>query len=76
MRRAYVQQPSSEWREKYLRAKERIVCQTKRDIRCPHCNHIAFAVYSDSVGFIETKCKKCKREVLIDLVSMRRTRMI
>ena len=74
MRRAYVTAPTGEWMKKYLKAKENIVNKTKRDIKCPHCNHTAFAVYSDSVGFIETKCRKCKSEVLVDLVSMRVTK--
>ncbi len=28
-------------------------------IPCPRCHHKLFAVYDDTSGHIETKCKKC-----------------
>ncbi len=70
--RVYTNMPAEDLMYKIKRAAENIRNKTSRNIRCPYCNHIALSVYSDSVGYIETKCTKCKKPVLIDLISMRR----
>ena len=45
--------------------------KTSRIMRCPHCT---FEVFAGTVGYVKTKCGKCKNEITFDLVSMRRTR--
>lgn len=45
-----------------------------RIMRCPHCGHRTFEVFAGTVGYVKTKCGKCKNEITFDLVSMRRTR--
>lgn len=32
---------------------------------CPFCGHKLFSVYEGTTGFIETKCSKCKKIILL-----------
>lgn len=65
-------EPSTEYKVKVQNAVETIRNKTSREIRCPYCKRIALVVYADSTGVVRTKCEKCKKEILVDLVSMRR----
>ncbi len=72
MAKIFTNIPNDELMAKIIKARDNIRNKTSRDIKCPHCKHTVFSVYADSTGYIETKCRKCKQPVLIDLVSMRR----
>ena len=74
MRKAITSDPSEDMLHKIRNARLAIMSKSKRDIKCPYCQHTAFVVFADATGFVETKCKKCKQEVIVDLVSMRRIR--
>lgn len=64
--------PNIDIMAKIQRARKIINSKPKRNIKCPYCQHTALIVYADTTGYVETKCKKCKQHVLIDLVNMRR----
>ncbi len=74
MSRVMVHEPADDLRQKIIMARNSIINREKREIKCPYCNHVVIRVYNDSTGFIECKCKKCKTDVLVDLVSMRKMR--
>ncbi len=74
MPRTFEGVPSDELSRKIAIATNNIRNKTSRQIRCHYCKRIAFEVYADSTGYIETKCSKCGKPILIDLVSMRRMR--
>ena len=44
------------------------------DLKCPYCQHNAIAVYEDTRGHVESKCKKCGRITVFDVLNMRRLR--
>lgn len=67
-----VSEPSAEMQIKIIRAREAIAQQKMCYIRCPYCQHNALAVYEDTRGHVETKCKKCGRVTVFDVLSMRR----
>lgn len=71
MPKIFTNMPSDELQVKIRTARENIKHKTSRQIRCPYCKRIAFTVFTDSKGYIEIKCEKCKQLILIDLVSMR-----
>lgn len=54
-----VQEPAPELIEKIRRARVAISQQKPRYLKCPYCQHNAIAVYEDTRGHVETKCKKC-----------------
>ncbi len=72
MSKVYTNMPSDDLKMKIVRAREFIRNKESRNIRCPYCKHIAFVVFAGSTGYVETKCRKCKHEVLVDLISMRK----
>lgn len=74
MNKCYVQPLSDEMMYKVLSAIEAVASQRQRVIRCPYCRHSAIIVFEDARGHIQTKCNRCKRDVVIDVVSMRRCR--
>lgn len=39
-----------------------------------YCQHNAIAVYEDTRGHVESKCKKCGRITVFDVLNMRRLR--
>lgn len=56
---------------------EAVQCTAKmrsRMVTCPQCGHPAFRVYEGTIGYLETKCKSCKKIVTYNLLSMRRVR--
>jgi len=55
-----------------LKAVQTVSSRDCRTVRCPFCGHRSFEVTPDSVGYVKTKCVKCKHEVAYNLVSMRR----
>ncbi len=65
-------EPSDELRQKIVRAREAIAAQKTRFLVCPYCRHKAAAVYEDTRGHVETKCAKCGRTTVFDVMSMRR----
>ena len=52
-----VSEPSPEMQEKIRRARSAIVNQKMRMVKCPYCGHNAIAVFEDSRGHIQAKCK-------------------
>ena len=69
-----ISEPSAEMQMKIIRARKAIAQQKPRYPRCPYCQHNALAVYEDTRGHVETKCKKCGEITVFDVLSMRRTR--
>lgn len=69
-----ISEPSAEMQMKIIRARKAIAQQKPRYLRCPYCQHNALAVYEDTSGHVETKCKKCGEITVFDVLSMRRTR--
>ena len=67
-----VSEPSPEMQEKIRRARSAIVNQKMRMVKCPYCGHNAIAVFEDSRGHIQAKCKACGRETVFDVINMRR----
>lgn len=59
---------------KMMDAVEQTAKMRSRDVQCPLCGHKAFRVYEGSYGYLEAKCKVCKRISTYNLVSMRRIR--
>ena len=74
MSRVLVMQPSDELMSKVRLALDAVASQKQRVIRCPYCKHSAIIVFEDSRGHIQTKCNRCKRDVVIDVVNMRRSK--
>ncbi len=75
MARIFTNIPDDELMAKIKKATENIRNKVSRDIRCPYCKRVAFVVYSDSQGYVQTKCNKCKQDILVDLVAMRITKI-
>lgn len=69
-----VQEPTPELIEKIRRARVAISQQKPRYLKCPYCQHNAIAVYEDTRGHVEPKCKKCGRITVFDVLNMRRLR--
>lgn len=67
-----VQEPTPELIEKIRRARVAISQQKPRYLKCPYCQHNAIAVYEDTRGHVESKCKKCGRITVFDVLNMRR----
>ncbi|MFI3238874.1 MAG: hypothetical protein R3Y47_12755 [Lachnospiraceae bacterium] len=72
MGKVRTKEPSDEMMEKIRRARNMIASKAKRIIKCPYCEHSVLVVFSDSKGCVQTKCAKCKTELLIDVANMRR----
>ena len=70
-----VTEPSLEMQEKIKRARRAIVSQTTRMVKCPYCQHNAIAVFEDTRGHVQAKCKRCGRETVFDVLSMRRLKL-
>lgn len=67
-----ITEPSQEMMSKIVQARQAIAEQKARYIKCPYCQHNAIAVYEDTRGHVETKCKKCGRITVYDVLSMRK----
>lgn len=72
MNRVRVEQPTDELLQKIHMAIEAVASQEQRVIRCPYCKHSAIIVFEDTRGHVQTKCKHCRREVVLNVLSMRR----
>ncbi|MFI3175477.1 MAG: hypothetical protein R3Y53_09825 [Bacillota bacterium] len=72
MGKIFTNVPPAELQKKIRNARESIRNKASREIQCPYCKRIVFSVFADSTGYIEVKCSKCKTEVLVDVVNMRR----
>lgn len=70
-----VTEPSLEMQEKIKRARCAIVSQKTRMVKCPYCQHNAIAVFEDTRGHVQAKCKRCGRETVFDVLSMRRLKL-
>ena len=70
-----VTEPSLEMQEKIKRARREIVSQKTRMVKCPYCQHNAIAVFEDTRGHVQAKCKRCGRETVFDVLSMRRLKL-
>lgn len=70
-----VTEPSLEMQEKIKRARHAIVSQKTRMVKCPYCQHNAIAVFEDTRGHVQAKCKRCGRETVFDVLSMRRLKL-
>ena len=58
--------------EELLKAIRTTSTMNSRPVACPFCGHKMFTVYEGTIGYIQTKCNKCKKIVPFNLVSMRR----
>lgn len=67
-----ISEPSPEMMGKIIRARQAIAEQKPRFIKCPYCQHNSIVVYEDTRGHVETKCKKCGRVTVFDVMNMRR----
>lgn len=74
MRRIVPRQPSPEMQIKIQRAVNAVRNQSQRAIKCPYCRHNGIIVFDDTRGHVQTKCKLCGRETIVDVVNMRRQR--
>lgn len=70
-----VSEPSDEMREKIQKARHAISSQKMRMVKCPYCKHNSIAVFEDTRGHVQAKCKVCGRETVFDVLSMRRLRL-
>lgn len=67
-----ISEPSAEMMGKIIRARQAIAEQKPRFIKCPYCQHNSIVVYEDTRGHVETKCKKCGKVTVFDVMNMRR----
>ena len=72
MRKRIRKEPNLEMVIKIRRAREAIVSQKQRVIKCPYCNHNTIVVFEDTRGHVQSKCKLCGMETVFDVLSMRR----
>ena len=70
-----VTEPSLEMQEKIKLRRRSIVSQKTRMVKCPYCQHNAIAVFEDTRGHVQAKCKRCGRETVFDVLSMRRLKL-
>lgn len=73
MGRIFTNIPNDELMAKIQRATDNIRNNVSREIRCHYCKRIAGEVFENSTGYIKIKCCKCKQDILVDLIAMRRT---
>lgn len=67
-----VAEPSVEMQIKIRKARVAISSQKMRMVKCPYCGHSSIAVFEDTRGHVQAKCKQCGRETVFDVLSMRR----
>ena len=70
-----VSEPSLEMQQKIQRARRAISSQKMRMVQCLYCKHNAIAVFEDTRGHVQTKCKRCGRETVFDVLNMRRLKL-
>jgi len=69
-----VREPTPELIEIIRRARVAISQQKPRGLKCLDCQHNVIAVYEDTRGHVESKCKKCGRITVFAVLNMRRLR--
>lgn len=74
MNRTYTEPLSDEMMSLVLSAVNAVRSQKQRVVRCPYCKHSAIIVFEDTRGHVQTKCNRCKRNVVLNVLSMRRSR--
>ena len=67
-----VSEPSAEMQMKIQMARHAISSQKMRMVKCQYCHHNLIAVFEDTRGHVQAKCKLCGRETVFDVLSMRR----
>ena len=67
-----ISEPSAEVQTKIQKARRAIASQKMRMVKCPYCGHNSIAVFEDTRGHVQAKCKLCGRETVFDVLSMRR----
>ena len=67
-----VSEPSAEMQMKIKMACHAISSQKMRMVKCPYCHHNSIAVFEDTRGHVQAKCKQCGRETVFNVLSMRR----
>lgn len=70
-----VSEPSAEMQMKIQMARHAISSQKMRMVKCPYCHHNSIAVFEDTRGHVQAKCKQCGRETVFNVLSMRRLRL-
>lgn len=75
MKNIRVSEPSAEMQSKIRQARLAIASQKVRMVKCPYCNHNSIAVFEDTRGHVQAKCKRCGRETVFNVLSMRRLRL-
>lgn len=71
-RKIRILEPSVEMQNKIQEARRAIANQKMRMIKCPYCGHNSIAVFQDTSGHVQAKCKLCGRETVFDVLNMRR----
>lgn len=62
--------------EKLNRSRMEAKALALREIRCPCCGFLVAKVYSDMTGHYLARCRKCKRELPINLAYFRKQKGI
>lgn len=75
MKKSKSNPPTAEMLLKIKEARSAIASQKSRMVKCPYCKHNAIAVFEDTRGHVQTKCKACGRETVFDVLSMRRLQL-
>lgn len=75
MKNIRISEPSAEMQSKIRQARLAIASQKMRMVKCPYCNHNSIAVFEDTRGHVQAKCKQCGRETVFNVLSMRRLRL-
>ena len=70
----YTKMPSEELQQKIAKAREAIVNQEPRFLKCPYCQRNSFIVFGDTRGHVQSKCSKCGHTTVFDVLSMRRVK--
>ena len=70
-----VSEPSAEMQMKIQMARHAISSQKMRMVKCPYCHHNSIAVFEDTRGHVQAKCKRCGHETVFDVLSMRRLKL-
>lgn len=65
-----ISEPSEEMMEKIRKARHAIANQKTRMVKCPFCGHNSIAVFEDTRGHVQAKCKLCGRETVFDVLSI------
>lgn len=66
--------PTAETLEKIRLSRIAVEGAPSKDVRCPYCGRLLLRKYPDTTGHIDGKCDKCGKQMVIDLVSWRRSR--